>query len=329
MIPKKRIPVMRGVKQVLFFTFFIIIVSFVIYSIEVRADNGGTIVHITATGKCYHREDCYHLRSDYEITLYEAVIIKGYNPCLDCDPPIYDGSEPLHEKMEKSQGGSSSGNRSRPSVSQKKSSPTKSLSTDKDSGEVIKTKEEGKIEEKSLSTKSEENNKTNTYYVIILAGILLWTSVRIVALFKDKDETNDRKSLEKNKIKDDIKQSTDKKLDDQDPNLFFELYSYKDPISLVKVPKGMFIKNGFPCTLNSNKGIYGDFTVYVSQRNPRVLHMNSKCSGTTLVPVNFFQVCKLPRCKKCATGYRIVPGNTDWYDEYLKIVEAKTKYNIP
>ena len=74
----------------------------------VWADNGSTIVHVTATGKCYHRAGCFHLRSDYEITLYEAVVEKGYNPCEDCNPPLYDGPAPLHEKMDKSQSKSSS-----------------------------------------------------------------------------------------------------------------------------------------------------------------------------------------------------------------------------
>lgn len=87
---------------------FICIIAIVWKPIIAFADNGDTIVHVTNTGKCYHTAGCYHLRSDREITLYEAVVENGYNPCIDCNPPIYDGPEPLHEKMEKSQSSSSS-----------------------------------------------------------------------------------------------------------------------------------------------------------------------------------------------------------------------------
>ena len=53
----------------------IFILSFFILmdSSIVHADNGETIVHVTRRGTHYHSEGCYHLQSDREITLYEAV----------------------------------------------------------------------------------------------------------------------------------------------------------------------------------------------------------------------------------------------------------------
>ena len=126
--------------------FLVFLIGIVLHPIISFADNGNTIVHVTATGKCYHCEGCYHLRSDYEITLYEAVVENGYNPCEDCNPPIYDGPEPLHEKMEKSQGGQTD-------------TENKSRSTTKTST-VTRS-----VEEK-------EDNKTSKVVVGVIAAII-------------------------------------------------------------------------------------------------------------------------------------------------------------
>ena len=48
---------------------------------------GDPIVYITKTGKCYHREDCPHLRrSKIPIPLSKAKA-RGYKPCEECRPP--------------------------------------------------------------------------------------------------------------------------------------------------------------------------------------------------------------------------------------------------
>jgi micrococcal nuclease len=53
---------------------------------EVRNANAVT-VYATRTGKCYHREGCYHLsRSKIPISVEEAR--KRYRPCSACQPPI-------------------------------------------------------------------------------------------------------------------------------------------------------------------------------------------------------------------------------------------------
>ncbi len=57
---------------------------------EAYTGNGSTVVHITETGACYHKDGCGALRSDITITLEDAYI-KGYQPCDRCDPPIYTG----------------------------------------------------------------------------------------------------------------------------------------------------------------------------------------------------------------------------------------------
>ena len=107
-----------------------------------------------------------------------------------------------------------------------------------------------------------------------------------------------------------------------------EIYAGRDPLSLVDVPDGVFLKDGYPCTASKKKGIWGDYTVYVAQKKPRVFHLRQRCGGAKLVPINYYKACRLQHCKRCATGKVKLP-ELDWYLEYLKIVGIKKKYNIP
>ena len=57
--------------------------------VTVLAANGETIVYITKTGECYHKDGCSSLsRSKIEITLQNAVA--SYRPCKRCKPPVLD-----------------------------------------------------------------------------------------------------------------------------------------------------------------------------------------------------------------------------------------------
>jgi methylphosphotriester-DNA--protein-cysteine methyltransferase len=48
---------------------------------------GSTVVYITKTGKCYHRESCTYLKqSKIKTTLAEAKK-KHLKPCKKCKPP--------------------------------------------------------------------------------------------------------------------------------------------------------------------------------------------------------------------------------------------------
>lgn len=257
----------------------------------VFADNGNVKVHITATGKCYHKAGCYHLRSDYEITLYEAVVENGYNPCEDCNPPIYDGPEPLHEKMEKTQGGSSS------SSLNKKTTIT---------GVTIET-----------NSVNEENDNTATIVFCIIAAIV---GVLIIRLFIIKLLII---------IKRIRKKQAEKELYKRERNKYMEKYAHKDPITIVKVPEGSYVKEHLPCTYNAEKGIYGDYTVYVSPYSGKVLHTNSKCGGHNLVSINLYNARNMSYCKKCASHNLKNLPSIDWYIDYINIIEIKKKYEIP
>ena len=264
-------------------------ITFIASPITVLADNGNIIVHITATGKCYHREGCFHLRSDYEITLYEAVVVKGYNPCEDCNPPIYDGPEPLHEKMEKSKGGSSS------------------------STQTTKAQKSETVPLKTQETKDNTALRVFLGIIAVIGGLFVINYILETYL-----AIKERRAKEK----------AEKELFEHEQKKYMALYAHKDPITLVEVPEGSFIKGGLPCTDNASKGIYGDYTVYVAQSRGRVLHMRPTC-GSNLKAINYYYVSKRPHCQKCATGYNVNLPKIDWYDDYLKICEIKKKYNIP
>ena len=44
-------------------------------------------VHVTDTGKKYHKANCYHLRSDNIANIIDAVEDRK-TPCADCQPPV-------------------------------------------------------------------------------------------------------------------------------------------------------------------------------------------------------------------------------------------------
>ena len=55
------------------------------------AQGGSVSVYLTATGICYHRENCPCLwKSKIPASLSEAVA-EGYEPCYRCNPPVYSG----------------------------------------------------------------------------------------------------------------------------------------------------------------------------------------------------------------------------------------------
>ncbi len=80
----------------------------------------------------------------------------------------------------------------------------------------------------------------------------------------------------------------------------------KSPLSFVQVPPGAFVKNDLPCTAGDSIRPHGDYTVYVG-KNSNILHMNPRCGGANLNPVNYSLVCRLPHCKRCATGKITLP----------------------
>ncbi len=262
------------------------------------ADNGNTIVHITATGKCYHTEGCYHLRSDYEITLYEAVVEHGYNPCEDCNPPIYDGPEPLHDKMEKSKGGSSKNQSSKINKQTSKSANV----------------------QKSTNSEKKEDPVAIAVVWVIIGVIVCGTVVSIVSAVRDTYKKSKELAQKKKWEKEQFEKERQK---------YYEMYANEDPLNFVEVPKGSFIKDGYPCTDDADKGLYGEYTAYVASKRPRVMHLKQNCGSANLVPVNYVLACNLQHCKRCAVKRNANLPKIAWYVKYQEITNIKKKYGIP
>ena len=249
----------------------------------VYADNGNTIVHITNTGHCYHREGCGHLRSDIEITLHDAVVEYGYNPCEDCNPPLYDGPDEPCTPMEKPE--SNSGNTNSSSVASSNS---------------------------TVSIRQTISNDKVDY-----SGYILGTIIRFVLFVI---AYNIYKNAKQNRI---AKQQYEK-----DREYYYRLYANIDILRLVGAPNGVYMKNDCPCTPESSLKPYGDYTVYVASKNPKIFHFNPNCGGATLKPVNYCFAYNLQHCKRCATG-RVQLPTLEWYFKYMEIDKIKKKYNIP
>ena len=75
---------MNSLKKVLLY--ILIICTFILPTVNAYSDDGQTVVYITRTGKCYHREYCSYLKSKIETTLSSA-ISSGYRACSRCKPP--------------------------------------------------------------------------------------------------------------------------------------------------------------------------------------------------------------------------------------------------
>lgn len=262
----------------------------------VYADNGGTTVHITNTGSCYHNEGCSHLRSDIESTLYEATK-EGYIPCTDCNPPIYDGP-PIEDAEPKKVPHSGGEAASSQTISNRESSSNKTSSTNKSSSVIQEVKPQ-----------------TNISDYLIISGILfVIVGIPLILVSKEAISMAKEKRIKKAEF-------------EKEKKLYHEMYAGKDPLSLVDVPDGVFLEDGYPCTANKQMGIWGDYTVYVARKSRKVFHLNPRCGGTSLVPINYYQANKLQHCKKCAVGKIKLP-ELSWYIEYLRITEIKKKYDI-
>ncbi len=69
---------------------FMLLAGGITNKVTVLAASGETIVYITKTGECYHKDGCSSLsHSKIEITLQNAV--SNYRPCKRCKPPVLDG----------------------------------------------------------------------------------------------------------------------------------------------------------------------------------------------------------------------------------------------
>ena len=105
--------------------------------------------------------------------------------------------------------------------------------------------------------------------------------------------------------------------------IYYKMYANIDPITLVKVPKDVYLKNDIPVTDGAGK--YGRYTVYITHAG-KCFHQDPLCCERTMEK-HIFEVSKSHKpCNKCV----VVPfPEYKWFIEYRKIEKIKEKYNIP
>lgn len=90
----------RFIASVLCFLALILSVAWIPAEAASQYRNGDTVVYITRTGECYHREWCSYLRSKIETNL-ERAVNSGYRACSRCDPPILQYATPTPKPTKK------------------------------------------------------------------------------------------------------------------------------------------------------------------------------------------------------------------------------------
>lgn len=105
---------------------------------------------------------------------------------------------------------------------------------------------------------------------------------------------------------------------------YFNLYAFYAPKDFVKLPKGVYFRDGIP--IAPGKGTYGLYTVYTTAKGTKY-HQNPKCvNSSTLRKRHILSARHLTPCSKCVKDP--IPDIT-WYNEYIRILKIKQNYEIP
>lgn len=301
MIISKRKPLIKYiiyVSKALILLSIVLLFCTLIGTLNVYADNGDTIVHVTNTGKCYHREGCRYLKSDNEVTLYEAVK-DNKRPCEVCKPPIYDGP-PIISEVEDSH----------KSYTEESAGTSKGATNKGGSSGQKKTNVSNKGSSNAINMAHTEEQDNSIFLGIAwvfggaIGGLFL---VRKFSDFWDSRQEKEKRAQLREK--------------------YYSMYVGKNPLEMVSVPEGSFLTNGYPCTEGNARKPYGKYTVYVGDSRA-VLHFSCNCGGAKLRPINYYDARNLRHCKRCSMGKQDLP-KLEWYIRYLEIVRIKKEYNIP
>lgn len=280
----------------------------------VSADGNGNVhVWVTEKGTKYHDAEHYQNRYRTEMTLEEA-IIDGYEKCLNCKAPVYTGTaKPVKDRKEYPGGGNNSKNNSI------QSTPSKTTNSAENNSIPPTVSKDNQVKE--VSTKEPSDNSSYANYAIggaVVLGTLGYLSQRKKRKIEAEKEEEIR--IAQKRKEEALKAEEWQRKHEE----YYKLYANKDPIDLVDKPNDAFIKNGLPAT--KGKRIYGKYTVYVSKTG-RCFHMNPHCAGNgNLFFSNYYYQYNKQMCKKCVKGN--LP-EIQWYKDYLKIKNIKSKYKIP
>lgn len=148
----------------------------------------------------------------------------------------------------------------------------------------------------------------------IIGFVVYW--IYCIIYFTVKDAKNKRKVLKSTHYKE-LKTESDY-------SHYFDIYAFYSPKSFVKLPKGVYFRDGIP--IAPGKGTYGLYTVYVTPTGNKY-HQNPNCTNSTAVrKTHILNAKHLLPCSKCVK--QEIP-DIKWYSEYNSIRIIKKKYEIP
>lgn len=271
--------------------------------LPVYADNSESVVFLTETGVCYHRDGCGSLwKSKIQTTLRYAVE-HGYLFCERCRPPIPDFEYTATEQKEKlpsgPSGGRGDGDREQAPITTPTPSPSPKPKTEE--------KKEGK-----------GDRVAGIVFAVLFLGLPVALAVGgtvcgIVYACKSKAEEKRRRTEEAARQQEEKQQMQ-------------ELFTGKTKQEIARMcgmPQGVEIgDDGLP-HLFDRRG-HDEFVFYISASG-EAFHKTPRCSKGARRSIHAVNLRRKRPCRRC----KPVLPELGWYREYCRVVRLMQKYKIP
>lgn len=302
-------------------------------------------VYITEYGSCYHTAVCGHLWSSKIPYNFIDAVMKGLQPCDDCEC-IRLSQKDAELIVEKYISGELTGETNSKYIQNKITEASAPIPKSTSSGSDTKidqhqadhggtyTRGPGyygtRIQENADETRPidemtdlpEEEKHTFAFVVYVFSGcLLLWIICKLHAVYvvpAAQIRQEERKKKEEEAVREKYRQ----------------MYEGKDYHELAGVPDDVEINSGGTPIKGevTEDRPYGDYTVYhAKDSKSKVVHRVCNCSKRTdLVPMHSFWAIyyNYRPCKHCYKEGEYVSTVPDWYKKYLDINEIKARYDI-
>lgn len=313
---------MSRLKKVL----IVFILLIVLFLISAYAYNGDTLVYVTRTGECYHRDGCSYLKSRIEITLEDAVN-QGYRPCSRCNPPILGEDRSTDDNNYVRSNTSSSTSTSHSSSSISTSKPAKSSNVGA-----------------SIANSSASESFSWAYIILGVVGLLIGSFAANIKRKKDLQAVQNQSDKKiqalqaetqalKSKMSsiDMQKSQMSNRIQDLEKQLYQERFANRDIHQLSNAPEDSEIgSDGLP-RLKRARNLWGRrYTRYIS-RTGETYHKDKGCCNAH-IPVNVYSIYKQsdPSVKGLRPCRRCNPTIPDliWVDKWLELSPSKDSYGL-
>lgn len=304
-------------------TLFAVLVLIAFLLVSAYAYNGDTLVYVTRTGECYHRDGCSYLKSRIEITLEDAVN-QGYRACSRCHPPILGEDSPTDAKDYSRSAPSSSTSYGASPASTPKPANNSALATS--------------------ITQSPSNSFSLGFLLSGVAGLLLGTTIINIKRKKEIDSFRNQSvekirvlQVESQELKQKIaafenqKSQMNSRIHDLEKQLYEERFANRNVHDLAKAPIDSEIGSDNLPRLKQAQNLWGKkYTRYIS-RTGETYHKDKGCCNAS-IPINVYTIYKqsdpsvrgLRPCRKCNP---IMPDLL-WVDRWLEIAPSKDEYGL-